>query len=103
MNNNNSKIKEVLSPELRHTIVLEDYNRVLANYDKIYDRVGMAFAFCGILLPILIQNVDSRIILDFRRSFQHMSRLELTTNILSFSSILMCYVALFRLFALLKK
>ena len=46
------------SAEFLHTVSLEDYNRTLANYNKIYDRLEILLAFCGVVLIVILSNFD---------------------------------------------
>lgn len=50
--------KKYPSAEFLHNVSLEDYNRTLSNYDKIYDRVNLALAFCGAILLVILSNFD---------------------------------------------
>ena len=49
--------KKYPSSEFVYSACLEDYNRVLANYDKIYDRINIALTVCGVLLLVFLENV----------------------------------------------
>ncbi len=46
------------SAEFLYSVSLEDYNRVLSNYDKIYDRINIALALCGVILIVILSNID---------------------------------------------
>lgn len=46
------------SAEFLYSVSLEDYNRVLSNYDKIYDRINVALTLCGVILIVILSNVD---------------------------------------------
>lgn len=59
-----NKSEEVLYPssELLQQSCFEDYKRLLDIYDKIYEKVNIALAFCGALLLVFVQNVDFSIL-----------------------------------------
>lgn len=42
----------------------EDYNRLISTYDKIYDKVNIALAFCGIMLIVIVDKLDYRILIE---------------------------------------
>ena len=46
------------SAEFLYSVSLEDYNRVLLNYDRIYDRINITLALCGVVLVAILDNVD---------------------------------------------
>lgn len=56
-NNNPPKIKypsaEVLQPPC-----YDDYKRLIDTYDKIYEKVNITLAFCGIILLVILNSFD---------------------------------------------
>lgn len=56
---------EYPSAEFLHSVSLADYNRVLSNYDKIYDRINIAMALCGVILLVILSNIDIKVIMDW--------------------------------------
>ncbi len=50
------------SAEFLYSVSLEDYNRMLSNYEKIYDRINIALAICGVILIVILENVDMKAI-----------------------------------------
>lgn len=53
------------SAQFLYSVSLEDYNRILSNYDKIYDRVNIALAFCGIILIVILNNIDISVLYEW--------------------------------------
>ena len=51
-------VEKYPSAEFLYSVSLEDYNRVLSNYDRIYDRINIALALCGVILIVILSNVD---------------------------------------------
>lgn len=43
----------------------EDYQRLLETYDKLYDKVNIALAFCGIILFVIIDGVNLKFEYEF--------------------------------------
>ena len=60
-----TKNKKYPSAEFLYSVTLEDYNRTLGNYDKIYDRSNIALALCGALLVAILNNIDIKPLLSF--------------------------------------
>lgn len=54
----NQNAEKYPSAEFLYSVSLEDYNRVLSNYDRIYDRINIALALCGVILIVILSNVD---------------------------------------------
>ena len=52
----------------------EDYKRCIDTYDKIYDKINIALAFCGIILLVILSSFDYTIIF---RIIDSPSKLEL--------------------------
>lgn len=50
------------SAELIQTACYEDYRRCLETYDKIYEKINIALAFCGAVLIVILSNIDFEII-----------------------------------------
>lgn len=57
--------KKYPSAEFLYSVALEDYNRTLGNYDKIYDRANIALALCSALLVAILNNVDIKSLLSY--------------------------------------
>lgn len=51
-------VKKYPSAEFVYSACLEDYNHVLANYDRIYDRINIVLTLCGVILIFFITNFD---------------------------------------------
>lgn len=62
--NENNKQKYP-SAEFLYSVSLEDYNRVLANYDKIYDRINIALPVCSAVLIVFLTGIDIKSILNW--------------------------------------
>lgn len=61
METNDSTKEQVLqypSAELLQQACYEDYNRLIETYDKIYEKVNIMLAFCGIVLLVILGSVD---------------------------------------------
>jgi hypothetical protein len=88
------------SAEFLYSVSLEDYNRVLANYDRIYDRVNIALAFCGVMLVVILSNIDFKVTI----SWNAYSRLEEITvemyYLFAFLSVALIVVAIIKLLLL---
>jgi len=53
------------SAEFLYYVSLEDYKRVLSNYDKIYDRVNIALPVCSAVLIVFLTGIDIKSILNW--------------------------------------
>ena len=73
--------KEIKYPaaEIVQSACLEDYKRCLESYDKIYEKVNIALAFCGIVLLVILSSFDFTVI----------SKISLTTSKLELFSIIL--------------
>jgi hypothetical protein len=49
------------SAELLVSACYEDYKRLIDTYDKIYEKINIALAFCGIILLVILERFDYRI------------------------------------------
>jgi len=60
----NAKAKEKMYPsaELLQSACYEDYKRLIDTYDKIYEKINIALAFCGIVLLVILSNFDYTLI-----------------------------------------
>lgn len=50
------------SAEFLYSACLEDYNHVISNYDRIYDKINIVLTLCGVILIYFISNVDIKTI-----------------------------------------
>ena len=57
------------SAELIQSACYEDYKRLIDTYDKIYDKINMALAFCGIVLLVIIGSFDYTVFFEF--AYEH--------------------------------
>lgn len=48
--------------ELLQEACRDDYLRLINTYDQIYNKVNMAIVFCGVILIVIINSFDTRII-----------------------------------------
>ena len=53
------------SAEFLYTVSVEDYNRIMSNYDRIYDRVNIALGVCSAILLAALNGVDMAVILSW--------------------------------------
>lgn len=53
------------SAELLQSACYEDYKRLIDTYDKIYEKINIALAFCGIILLVIWDNFDYRIFFSY--------------------------------------
>lgn len=53
------------SAEFLYSVSLEDYNRVLSNYDKIYDRINIALPVCSAVLIVFLTGIDIKSIFNW--------------------------------------
>ena len=53
-----TNITKYPSAEFLYSVSLEDYNRVLSNYDRIYDRINITLALCGVVFIAILDNID---------------------------------------------
>jgi len=73
------------SAELLQSPCYEDYKRLIDTYDKIYEKVNIALAFCGIALLVILNSFDYTMITEM---FCALSKLELFSLLtLLFSSL----------------
>lgn len=62
--------------ELSRQLCLEDYNRVLSNYSKIYDRINMAMALCSALFIFILNSIDLEIVKNSFLTFVNFQGIE---------------------------
>lgn len=48
--------------EIIQTACYDDYKRCLETYDKIYEKINIALAFCAAVLIVILSNIDFEII-----------------------------------------
>ena len=48
--------------EIVQSACLEDYKRCLDVYDKIYNKINIALAFCGVILLVILSSFDYTVI-----------------------------------------
>lgn len=77
---------QYLSAEFLQQACFEDYHRLIDTYDKIYEKVNITLAFCGIILLVIIGSVNYTYVADICRT---QSNLELCSLLL----LLLCSVA----------
>ena len=53
------------SAEFLYSAALEDYNRTLSNYDRIYDRINIALTVCSAVLIIFLSNTNVKCIFNW--------------------------------------
>ena len=56
------------SATLLQTACYEDYKRLIDTYDKIYDKISIAFGFCGVVLLVILGNFDYTLFFAFNGS-----------------------------------
>lgn len=49
--------KKGSAAEFTYTVCYNDYQTLVSNYDKIYDRINIALTLCGAVLIILLNNI----------------------------------------------
>ena len=74
------------SAELVQQACFEDYHRLIDTYDKIYEKVNVTLAFCGVILLVILGSVNYTYVADICRT---QSNLELFSLLL----LLLCSVA----------
>lgn len=74
------------SAEFVQQACFEDYHRLIDTYDKIYEKVNVTLAFCGIILLVILGSVNYTYVADICRT---KSNLEL----FSLFILLLCSVA----------
>lgn len=74
------------SAEFVQQACFEDYHRLIDTYDKIYEKVNVTLAFCGIILLVILGSVNYTYVADICRT---QSNLELFSLLL----LLLCSVA----------
>lgn len=67
------------SAAIVHSACYEDYKRCLDTYDKIYEKINIALAFCGIILLVILSSFDYTNILKIT---QNITKLELFSLLL---------------------
>lgn len=74
------------SAEYVQQACFDDYRRLIDTYDKIYEKVNVTLAFCGVVLLVILGSVNYTYVADICRT---QSNLELFTLLL----LLLCSVA----------
>lgn len=54
--------KQYPSAQITYSASLEEYNQLLSNYDKIYDRINIALVLCGTFFMVFSTTLDFGII-----------------------------------------
>ena len=68
------------SAEFVQQACFEDYHRLIDTYDKIYEKVNVTLAFCGIILLVILGSVNYTYVADISRT---QSNLELLCSVAS--------------------
>lgn len=101
---NNEKRKLYPSAELVLKLCYEDYKRVIETYDKIYNKTNIALAFTGVLLLVIIGELDYTVLI--KRVFSCTNPLEffslLLYSLCSLGSALLIIISSIKLLFLLK-
>lgn len=93
---------EYPSAEFLHSVSLDDYNRVLSNYDKIYDRINIAMALCGVLLLVILSNIDIKAIMDWS-NYSNLEKMAISIySLCAVGSAVLIVIAVIRLLLLSK-
>ena len=53
------------SAELLQSACYEDYKRLIDTYDKIYDKINIALAFCGVIFLVILSDFDYTLFFSF--------------------------------------
>ena len=88
------------SAEFLYGTALEDYNRSLSNYDRIYDRVNIALAVCCTLLLATLNNIDLKLLFNFCAYAIDKKMLVAVYGLLAISSAVMLIIATIQLLLL---
>ena len=56
------------SAEFVQQACFEDYHRLIDTYDKIYEKVNVTLAFCGIILLVILGSVNYTYVADISRT-----------------------------------
>ena len=56
------------SAELVQQACFEDYHRLIDTYDKIYEKVNVTLAFCGVILLVILGSVNYTYVADICRT-----------------------------------
>lgn len=98
----NEDIKEYYpSAELLKADCYEDYKRLIETYDKIYEKINIALAFCGVILLVIISDFDYRIIGKLINSETYIEGFTYTTLLIcSLLSVIMIIWAVIQLLLL---
>ena len=73
----NNKLKRIIkypSAELLQPSCFEDYKRLIDTYDKIYEKINIALAFCSVVILLILNSFDYNL---FFGIFYTKSKLEL--------------------------
>lgn len=70
----------------------EDYKRCLDTYDKIYDKINIALAFCGIVLLVILSSFDYTVILKIASVSSKLELFSLLLYIACSSTSVVCIV-----------
>ncbi len=63
--NENKEVIKYPSAEFLYSVCLDDYHRLLSNYDKIYDRINFALAFCGVVIFFILKQIDFSVLYEW--------------------------------------
>lgn len=90
-NNNYPKIKYP-SSELLQSPCYEDYKRLVDTYDKIYEKVNIALAFCGIILIVILNSFDYTLITQLFSITSELALFSLLTLLLCSTLSVVCII-----------
>lgn len=91
------------SAELLQQSCFEDYHRLLNTYDKIYEKINFALAFCGVVLFVIVGTVDYMYLVELfnaKDSFEVFTLLIYTVS--SFVSAILIILAVIQLLLLMR-
>ena len=63
------------SAEFLYSVSLEDYNRTLNNYDRIYDRVNIVLTVCSAVLIVFLSNINVKCILNWQNYSSNLEKI----------------------------
>lgn len=89
------------SAEFLYSVSLEDYNRTLNNYDRIYDRINIVLTVCSAVLIVFISNIDVKGILNLQNYSSNLEKISvLLYAALSLASAILMMITVIKLLLL---
>lgn len=89
--------------EVSRRACFEDYKMCHERYDKLYEKVNIAIAFCGLIFMVILSNFDSSVISKIMETKSYLEMISLIVYLVcSITSIVCIMIAVIKLLLMMK-